>query len=674
MKLFLGIKKDKKEELSKMKLPNKTDNDFLNKVRFYPEYYPFSGKYDKKKNEELYKRAVAKGISADALSIISLGDYFHETYYKEIGKELVVLHKKTNLPHAELRELYVALLNEQELLNKQKYETHLNINNVFSAFDRQNAVFIGKDNPDNPQNFTAFSEALIEFGNLFFRYMAKAKEDVTKNQSLEEADVFKFLADMIHTTNKFYGIKSHYDSCLFRGGEIKLVNQNEIIFDSGKNDLILIEKIAQTTIENQKMNSVNGAAAYFKNSNTIPKMSTNLSNRMIDTVIISKGFATYSLKQRQQQDYLNGLSDEIVLENYYSFYCREPLKKLNNITISKLLSLDSETSLFIYMLYKKEFPNPNTEKMDSFVKNFVPKIKKNVLKGYLKNVSTCSDSEIEQYLKMTTAELTSSKLNLYATQLLSHEDYYYFPYFSATHRNTFFLVDYWLEIADEDMKVRGKALEKHLHWKLETTIRKKYNDFRVIKKSTFQVDKNNKEEIDLLIETKNTLIVGEIKCVKYPMYERDYSKIFNSVITDAVEQANRKAEFIIKHQDSFNEYSLVGKKIIKIVLLNYPVYSGIEIEGVYITDLTEFIAYFRSDKMSIWETGEEDKIINELFYYKSEDEFCNNFPSYIVNNPSSEMYKNQLQVIEASNHIKGLPKIIFTDVIPITQEYVLIEK
>jgi hypothetical protein len=657
-----------------MKLPNKIDNDFLNKPRFFPEYYPFSGKYDKKKNEELYKAAVSKGISADALSIIALGDYFHETYFKEIGKELVALHKKINLSHAELRELYVALLNEQELLNNQRYEMHLDVNNIFSAFHRQNAVFVRKDSPDNPQNYTAFSEALIEFGNLFFRYLANAKEDIIKNQPLEEVDVFKALADIIHTTNKFYGIKSHYDSCLFRGGEIKLVNPDEIVFDSGKNDLILIEKIAQTIIENQRMNSLRRADEYFKNANTIPKMPTNLSNRMIGTVIMSKGFATYSLKQRQAQDYLDGLEHEIVLENYYSFYCREPLKKLNNITISKLLTLDSETSHFIYKLYKKEFPNPNIEKRVPFIKNFVPKIKKSVLKGYLKNVSICSDSEIEQYLKMATAELTSGKLNLYATQLLSHEDYYYFPYFSATHRNAFFLVDYWLEAASEDMKVRGKALEKELHWKLEKTIRKEYNHFRVIKKSNFQVDKNNKEEIDLLIETKDTLIVGEIKCVKYPMYERDYSKILNSVITDAVEQANRKAGFLTKHQNSFTEYSLAGKKIIKMVLLNYPIYSGIEIEGVYVTDLTAFIAYFRSDRMSVWETGEDNKIINELFYYKSEDEFCNNFPEYLVNNPSTEIYKSQLRVIAASNHVNGLPKIIFTDVTPATEENVLVEK
>jgi hypothetical protein len=654
-----------------MKLPNKTEADILLKLRYKGEYYPFSGKFNKQKNEALYQDALSKNISTDTLSIISSGSYFHDTFYKKLIEELVSLHKKTNLTHIELRELYIGLLNEQELQIMRKYEAHLDVNNTISAFDRQNAVFIQSDNPDNPQNFTAFSEALIEFGNLFFRYLANVKENVVANSSVENFEIFRILEEMVHNTNKYYGIKSHYDSCLFRDGEIKLVDEDTIIFDSGKNGLILIEKIVQTIVENQGMNSLNKAMDYLKNYRELPKAVTTLSNRMLDKVLITNGFVTYSLKQRQMDDYLDGLAHEIVLENYYSFYYTEPLKKLNNITISKLLSLDTETSTFIYRLYTMDFPDPIPETKTALIKTFVPKIKKSVLKGYLKKVSTCSDSEIEQYLKLATVDLTDSKLNLYATQLINHGEYYCFPYFSATHRNAFYLVDYWLESADENMDVRGKALEKHLHWKLENTIRKEYNNFRVIKKSDFKIDNETFEEIDLLIETKDTLIIGEIKCVKYPMYERDYCNILNDVIAHGVEQANVKADFLVRHQHSFTEYSLTGKKIIKIVLLNYPVYSGVEIDGVFVTDITAFIAYFRSDRMSILYTGE---IVDEKYYYKSEDEFCNNFTNYIVNNPATEIYKNQLRIIEASNHVKGLPKIIFTDVTPVTDDYVLVEK
>jgi hypothetical protein len=646
-------------------LPNKIDSDFLDKVRFKPEYYPFSNNFNKSLNQELYKMALSKGASRSALSIISLGEYFNENFHQSLTEELISKLEQLNLPHAELRKLFIALVNEQELLNRDKEQEFFEAKKEFAAVDLHNSAYIREDSPDYPHNFSSFSEILIEYTNHFFKYLAIAEEKKCDNKSsLSEEAAFNLLSDLLTIVQKHYSIKSHYDTSLFYVGEIKILDKNTIVFGLDNENLMLGEKVSVSMLDNQRLKNYNQITSILKEIPIKRLLSNGFSNKTLEGVTVSGGYIKYKLKNRLWNDCINNMQHEIALTDYYPFYFKEPLSRLQNITISKLLQLESELSQLIYQLHKRGFPKQPINTRQEFKKSFVPRIKESVLKSYLKNVTTCSDIEIEEYIRVITMQQTVQS-NLYATPLIREEDYYYFPYLTAMARNPYYLVDYWLEEAGEKLAQRGKALERQVKENLLKIKQKDFNAFELIEKSEFKVNRTKSEEIDLLIQTKNTLIVGEIKCVKYPMWSRDYHRILNEIIAKAVKQLHRKCKFLEDNQDCFSDrIKLANRKIIKVVILNYPFYSGVEVEGIPITDITTFTSYFQSNKMLLLAMGMDDtEKIGEIPYYKNEEEFTNNLHNYLTNNPLIKQLEEQLQLSQSSYEIHGLPKIIFTDVI-----------
>lgn len=652
-----------------MVLTNQKDAFFLNKIIHEGEYNPFSMKFKTKLNDELLTRATEEGVHKDVLNILRLGKYFNENYHKKLLQELSELIKEINLPCDLLRKLFIASLNENELINRSRYETMLNEKGIMSAFDRQNAVFVNEKYPNNPQNITSFSETIVEYGNIFLRYLAVVdpKPDPSK-EKLSEEIIAALVFELLHVSNRYYGIKNHYDGCLFHCGNIELLGDDAIHFDLNKNDLLVTEQACSTMIENQVLKNINRLAYLLeKHSFQIP-LQTKVTNRKLDEVIVTGGVIKYTLKKRSPKDFIYGWEHEISLEDYYAFYFKEPLKDLGYMTISDLFNLDMELSGIAFILHKKSAQKLDFDNKEQFLNHYLPKIKGSVLKGYLRNVTTFNDSEIDEYLKIATIE-HNGQLNFYATPLVKEGDYYYFPYFTSVYRNTFFLTDYWLECANIDFDIRGKALERHIKAKLNKVKSNSFNKFHIVNKSNFEIDANRKEEIDIVIQTKNSIIIGEIKCVKYPMYERDTYHVLDEVIRKAVQQVIKKTDFLVENQSHFNEYSIENKTIIKVIILNYPVYSGVEIENCIVTDIVTFLSYFQADRMNVWESGAQShNIIREILYYQNEDEFCNNFKNYLSKNPLIEEFKNKLQTAESSYKVDGLPKIIFTDVIPKKQQ------
>ncbi len=654
-----------------IRLSNKIDTKYLKKIRFEGEYYPFSPKYDTALNKKILERAIAEGASKNIINLIKVCDYFHKNFYLKLSDELATLLREIQLSKQELRELFIGLINEQELLIEQKHQEFLNTTKQLTAFDMENAVMIRKDNPENPQSFRAYSETMVEFANTFFRYLSfdNDKNYIYSIPDKSESEIFKLLAQIQHTTNKYYGIKNHFDGSLFHNGDIEIVSDDKIYFNTCLDNLPLIEQACITMIANQRLNRYDYYENGYRQNPQVKEWALkDTSSLILDTILVENGFITYSLRKRTVEDYTIHLDYLVSLHDYYSFYTKEPLTKFGDLTITKFLQLHTELHLIVYDVYKIGFPKSNVEIVEKFIENFVPKIKETVLKSYLKSVSNCNEQQIELFLQTITTN-HSEKLNLYATHLLKGEDYYYFPFVPALRPNHFFLIDYWLEEAGEDLAKRGRVLEKYVKDQLATAIQREYNKFHVIDKTEFAF-KGKEQEIDLLVQTKNTLIIGEIKCVKYPMYERNYCSILTKVIGKAVQQLNDKTKFIEDNKEHFsNVYSLDNRKIVKVIILNFPIYCSVEVDGIPVVDINTFLSYFRSGKMNAKELNSDGtEIISSATYYNTENEFCDNFESYLRNNPVLDVFLSQLEITRSSYIVDGLPTIEFNDTNPIAEE------
>jgi len=651
------------------KLIDKKDNKYLDKIRYQAGYNPFSFSFNKLLSQKLFEDAQSENVSPNVLSIIKMSNYLYENFHVILTKQLENLIQEINLPKEELRELFIGFVNEQELYNQKRFNEYLVSINQVTAFETQNAVIVSEDQPGNPQNFTAVSETIIEFANTFLRYLTFCPDVKTMDLSERKNDetIFQLLSKIFLTTNNYCGIKTHFDNCLFHNGNIEIMNDGAIFFNSSLNDLLLIEQVGITMMENQRFSR---KEYYELNLYRYPigkqVILANSSKRILDRIKFEGGFIKYTLRTRELEDYVIYLDYLVSIKDYYPFYEKKPLSELGNLTITKFLQLDAELKELVYKIYKLGPPEINEEHVAKFKKNFVPKILVSVLKSYLRSVSNCSEEQIDIFLSTSTTQHIPS-LNLYSTHLIKENNYYYFPFLPAIKTNYFFLIDYWLEKAKEDLTKRGKLLENYAKEQLKSAVQKEYNKFQVVNKSKFFVSQGIAEEIDLLIQTKNTLIVAEIKCVKYPMYERDYYSILSTVLSKAVEQIKNKCLFLDEYKNNFTHlYSLDGRKIDKVIILNLPVYTGLVIDGVAIIDINSFLSYFKSGEVTGWifdKTNMEK--VETIQYYKTEDEFCNNFESYLQKNPLSQFYLSKLQITNSYHTMDGFPSIIFSDIIPI---------
>ncbi|MES2618113.1 MAG: hypothetical protein V4613_09545 [Bacteroidota bacterium] len=658
--------------MNKLNLPNCIDSKYLKKMRFNGAYYPFSTKYNKELNFELYEKASSEAVSENIVNIIRLCNYFNDLHCKLLNEFQTSLYE-IQLSNNDISEIFIGLINEQELLITKFNNEFIKKNKNITAFDLQNGTFIRDDSPNNPQNFTSFSETLVEFANILIRYLTFSKEI----NLLPEETNFKNILDkgtkIMYIISKYEGIKSHFDNVLFHNGAIEIKSEGEIFFDTSMNNLPLIEQICVTMITNQRL----GRYYYYQsrcNNNPffLKLILKDTSKLVLDEILLENGFITYTLKDRTQENYKYHLEYLASLHDFYPFYSKEPLSKLQDLTIKQLLQIHLELHLLIYEVYKRGFPDKNNISVDNYKMNFVPKICEITLKSYLLKVTNCNESQIESFLKVITVNNHKS-IDLYSTHLIKRGNYFYFTFLPIVKPNHFYLIDYWLEAAGEDLARRGIILEKYLKSQLSSTVQNKMNRFKLINQSNFSISSKIKEEIDLLIQTKHTLIVGEIKCVKYPMRERNYCSILTDVIGKAVIQVKRKSKFIQDNNIQFTEiYSILNKKIVEVVILNFPVYCSIEVDDVPVIDINSFLSYFKSGKMNATEVDDKSrKIVNTTSFYTNEDEFCINLESYLRNNPILNEYIDMLRATKSTIKVAGLPIIEFTDIVPASEESIM---
>ena len=154
------------------------------------------------------------------------------------------------------------------------------------------------------------------------------------------------------------------------------------------------------------------------------------------------------------------------------------------------------------------------------------------------------------------------------------------------------------------------------------------------------------------------------------MYERNYCSILTKVIGKAVQQLNDKTKFIEDNKEHFsNVYSLANRKIVKVIILNFPIYCSVEVDGIPVVDINTFLSYFRSGKMNTKELDSDGtEIISSATYYDTENEFCDNFEFYLRNNPVLDVFLSQLEITRSSYKVEGLPTIEFKDTNPIAEE------
>lgn len=609
-----------------------------------PYYYetgfnPFSHSFSAQKVKEHAKKLNNKFCKEEIDSLLKFEIFngYHNALFERLEKET----DKLATTKEDFIRSVIALANEQYFIIDKQMRENLPGNNA-SALDFRNITIESDNFPDNPQVLNGGLENTIEFLNLLINYIKRKKLAAVKSDMTTD-EVVRTYEAIFKNANEYRELKHHFESCLSGAGKME--------FDEGKVKFYLIDTgigLSQLLMEVHIENNSNFARFSFLNQikkTGIVYLEKKEYNLVLDELSFINNEFGYKLRGRENSELLLLYSYEVFIKDYYPHLTEIVLNNLVGLTLRDLLHLTASMVVFAQRLMELLGNRKTKQNIDSIKNNYAPLIPEKLFIDYLINVSGLTELQIRKYLEIQTNSWSD---NLYAKPLIKIDNSYVFPFLPITGSNPYFLLDHWLEVAEISLDQRGYKFQDIVKDELKNFKDKKYNKYKVIEENKIKCSLKFKkeEEIDLIVELRDVLLIGEVKCIKYPMSERDCFDGLNDRVDGAITQLIVKERFLRKNADEIKtKYNFdANKKIVKVVVLNYPVYTCYTIKGIPIVDYKTLITYFHSSGFSIKSMNEDEmEVVHSEQYYTSEDSFNRNIENYLFNAPVHSYFKNGLE-------------------------------
>lgn len=620
-------------------------NPLRNKLMNENEYNPFHKEYDYLnifKITEKMENISEDDIKIEDLSIL-INSYFFNKYYKKTYENLDFYLENTELSVRKLIECFMSIPNlncfftEQKLINKFVKDKDVNTG-VINSYNMEGFEII---------NARSVCEAGVSVTNIILNHIKHCQEKIKENkrEGMKEIDNKEILSVYKHTKLR-YILKNSYDDVVWNQGEIILKDKNMYLKFQDK-DMMKINCVGDWRSDKLVSEHI---SIYHNGFEKYPKFKKKLlyskRKNFIYEVKEENGYIKCCLDENIK--YINEDSFKLIhmaqVKLFYPYIVNIKFEKLNGLILDEIIDLYSILNEIIIKSEKNKTINDD-------INSFGYKIKKNDLVKYLESATIFSKEQVHSFVGLVSFdfETDEKRLDLYKKPIVLYKDVYYLNSLLIKSPNTLFMVDEWLKELGYDLKERGTDFEKYLKNRLTEVFEEKKIENQIINKAKFYMNKEKYEEIDLIIELEKIIIVGEVKCIKYPMEPRDFHNT-HKILYKASSQIRRKVEFLKKNQKIFkNEIRGLGdKEIVKIVITNYPLFTGYSINDVPIVDNFTFEQYFEIGEIKSIITKLENGFfkkyeINKKRFYNNKEELYSNMNSY---------FKVPLIVSEKLNDIK----------------------
>lgn len=615
----------------------------IDKILWIEGFYPFSLKYDLEKAIETHKQELETlEVDETTNSIFKYSNYFN-SYFSDICTALNKVINQSTLTKSDFTYLLISDLNRTELLISEDSKQRLFSGSSFDSNMPANVYIQKPEFQNNTEPVWGLIDSAIETAMLNLDYLnyVKFKENAVTTDELSQVEVIK---NITLIGSMYNVIKQSYDRIIWRGGVIEY--KDSIVKLKSNQHQLMLGNIALTRL----IRNI-GAVQMELQTDSVEYKSirkvyhTSRHFQIIKSIDINgdEYKLEYQAKSKNPTGtYINCIAPILT---YYPFFHSEKISVFDNLTILDLVNLFSSLCDFVMVLPMPTYDDTGIKDLTKF-RRFNPKVKKQTLKDYFKKTAKYSDNQILIFLNLLTQK--GNKHNLFLYSIYEVEDYYYFSHSSIKRANMLYLVDKWLEVGRCDLAERGFKFEDYIKNFLRTEKLNEFAKFKLIEQSKFSfLDENSnnaEEEIDLLIKTDNTLIIGEIKCSMYPFNPNDFYSAYQT-IKKAKKQVARKAKFL---EDNWGKFEhILGKKgqikIQRIIILNFPHFAGRIIDEIPIADFYLFLSYFKSGKLTnVKIEKKKGMTVNEIKYYNSIQSFEDNFSQFFNNPiPIEELFSRQ---------------------------------
>jgi len=635
------------------------------KLKSDPRFIPYNEKYDFDYVLSYLKKTV-KSKTGTYLEHNALNSSFFNPYFiglKDYYNEVVESNKLSLYSFLELiitfanRDFYLLT---SKLRESYKGKTEMDYDGMLNSTIQSNIPELGRINAQ------AGLEASHDGLNLILNLTRqKYDEDEGSKYELKHLDN---CVKLLGFSNIYTVIKSGYDIAIWEDYSILYDKENEELKIKiiHKNNQYL-NRIGEYRLERNIFSNKMVVLSAFQEKNAFYHHISKEANKKrkakrLKRVSLDKNEIKYKLADGiEKETVFKELQSFASLTTYYAFIRDEILPNINSVNLYDVLVLYTE----VQHLFSEAFEIKKIETATD-VENFdlyKLKIKKHELVEYLILKTNYSRNQVKQTMELFIQN--KGFFNIWERPLIEIENFLFPVILPLISPNTLRMLDYWLEKGGFDLDSRGSLFENHIKNVLSFEFKRKGYEFNIPIENIFRNNNDEFEEIDLIVELKKITLIAEVKCIKCPFDPRDYYNMY-SRLSEGAEQINRKAKFLNDNIDYLKNNSFLSKPIVKLVVTNYPIFSGSEIDGVSITDFSLLENYFINGKfgkgrMVGTKKGMkiDDTFHSEIKYYQNEDELSDNLENFFKNPvPITEKLKDvyiektQISLPEAN------PKII----------------
>lgn len=610
------------------------------------QYKPTSEKaFDRVKLYDVYKEIV-KDVEpkeedcALIYDFVRISQYLHDIYV-EMYKNLYADLHHLNMTGMEAAEYLVACLNREYKVIWKKREEALKKaeKGVYLTSDMFEFKLQSPEPGIGMLDARASLEAATDSYNLIMNYLRHFLDEKFEMDDAKENEFAERLIRMFQITQIAVVFKHSYDDILYNNGFVKVDDENRsIVFDYDSHENLILLRAGDMMFAERRLHVMNTNL----HRKIMPRLYRYVSDRRIKRAKIENCVITLEFGQGNAKEHKEIVDDlQASIDAFYEFLEGETvLPQMANATVDEAISVWSAIQyIAMYVSTNKNYDVELYSREDFKV---VPsKICKDNLIEYVARLTNIKTSKVKMVISKMEADWNRFN-DIWTSMIYPAGDYYLLPFYPILYSSPYNVIDQMILRGGVDLDNRGKQFEKYLYKQL--TEKKTPYPIHCLKAGVYG-ENGDSEEIDVVVGMKNVVLVADAKCIHYSVEPINYAEAWGR-LEEGCEQAIRKADFVRNHPEYFDALGdTSNKKFIPFVITNYPTFTGFSHKGVYVIDSHSFLAYMQGGYITMREMGmNEDPVIAAKRFYQNENQYSDNFESYLHRNPIKEIFKNRIYI------------------------------
>ena len=610
------------------------------------QYKPTADKaFDKGKLYDVYKEIVKDVIPKEedcALisDFVRISQYLHDIYsemYKLLNDDL----RHLNLKGIEVAEYLIACLNrEYKVIWKKRAEAMEKAEKgTYLTSDMFNFKLLSSSPGIGMLDVRGSLEAATDSYNLIMNYLRHFLDEKFETDDAKEGEFAGRLIRMFQITQIAVVFKHSYDDILYNKGFVKVDDEiRSIMFDYDNHEDLILLRAGDMMFSERRLHVMSENL----HKQIKPRLYRYVTDRRIKRAKIENSVITLEFGQGNAKEHKEIVDDlQASIDAFYEFLQGETvLPQMANATVDEAISVWGAIQyIAMYVSTYTDYDVALFKKEDFSV---VPsKICKESLIDYVVKLTNIKASKVKMVIMKMEADWSRYN-DMWTSMIYPVGDYYLLPFYPILYSSPYNVIDQMMLRGGVDLDNRGKLFENYLYQQL-TEKRTSY-PINCLKAGVYG-ENGDSEEIDVVVGMKNAVLVADAKCIHYSVEPINYAEAWGR-LEEGCEQAIRKALFIRNHPEHFlalGDFS--NKRFVPFVITNYPTYTGFSHNGVYVIDSHSFLAYMQGGYVTMREMGmNENPIIAAGRFYQNEDQYSDNFESYLQSNPIKEIFRKRIYI------------------------------